>query len=243
MTFSMFLGDEYAVIWHPDFVPNTPNDAPYEYDSQMPMLRVVDRPVNRSDIQDTVLNISEQCCVGKLCSLHLANTDLYGVHHPKTLDIAAHISKELDAPKTGHHSITPEQIIKLQEELGDKRPDYFDKPYYKPYPSKHILGKIFLQSRSARFLFVVAFQDNYFVHHFVSNPIGMRFKLHRKRSLQHLLILCSFTIPIVIICQLWKNSRRSIVKPLWTSCMSIDFRRMLIYSVDSIRRLHNTKLQ
>lgn len=106
------------------------------------MLHPIDRPVNRSDIQTTVLNISEQCCVGKLCSLHLANMDLYGVDHPKTLAIAEHISKELDAPKTGHHSITPEQIMKLQEELGDARPDYFDKPYYKPYRSKHILGKI-----------------------------------------------------------------------------------------------------
>lgn len=138
------LGDEYAVIWHPDFVPQTVNDAPYEYDSPTSMLRPIDRPVNRSDIQETVLNISEQCCVGKLCSLHLANTDLYGVDHLRTLAIAAHISKELDAPKTGHHSITPEQIMKLQEQLGDARPDYFDKPYYKPYPSRHILGRILL---------------------------------------------------------------------------------------------------
>ncbi len=64
------------------------------------MLRVVDRPVNRADIQATVLDISEQSCVGKLCSLHLANMDVH------------------------------------------ERPDYFDKPYYKLYPSKHVLGKL-----------------------------------------------------------------------------------------------------
>ena len=134
-------GDEYAVIWHSAFIPKTPNDTPYDYDSQTPKLRVIDRPVNRSDIQATVLDISEQSCVGKLCSLHLANMDLHGVAHPKTLAIAGHISEELDAPKTGQHPLTPKQISQLQGELGNERPDYFDKPYYKLYPSKHVLGK------------------------------------------------------------------------------------------------------
>ena len=136
-------GDEYAVIWHPAFIPKTPNDTPYDYDSQIPMLRVVDRPVSRADIQATVLDISEQSCVGKLCSLHLANMDLHGVAHPKTLAIAGYISEELDAPKTGQHPLTPKQIAQLQIELGNERPDYFDKPYYRLYPSKHVLGQLF----------------------------------------------------------------------------------------------------
>ncbi|UJR28069.1 hypothetical protein I4U23_009325 [Adineta vaga] len=136
-------GDEYAVIWHSAFIPKTPNDIPYDYDSQTPMLRVVDRPVNRADIQATVLDISEQSCVGKLCSLHLANMDVHGVAHPRTLAIAGHISEELDAPKTGQHPLTPKQISHLQAELGHERPDYFDKPYYKLYPSKHVLGQLF----------------------------------------------------------------------------------------------------
>ncbi|CAF0932173.1 unnamed protein product [Rotaria sp. Silwood1] len=136
-------GDEYAVIWHPAFIPKTPNDIPYDYDSQTPMLRVVDRPVSRADIQATVLDISEQSCVGKLCSLHLANMDLHGVAHSKTLAIAGYISEELDAPKTGQHPLTPKQILQLQSELGNERPDYFDKPYYKLYPSKHVLGQLF----------------------------------------------------------------------------------------------------
>jgi len=115
------------------------------------MLRVVDRPVNRADIQATVLDISEQSCVGKLCSLHLANMDLHGVAHPKTLAIAGHISEELDAPKTGQHPLTPKQITQLQSELGNERPDYFDKPYYKLYPSKHVLGK-FIKNKKKRIL-------------------------------------------------------------------------------------------
>ncbi|CAF5097650.1 unnamed protein product, partial [Rotaria magnacalcarata] len=133
-------GDEYAVLWHPEFIPKTPNNTPYDYDSQTPMLRVVNRPVSRADIQATVLDISEQSCVGKLCSLHLANSDLHGVAHPKTLAIAGYISEELDAPKTGQHPLTPRQIAHLQSELGNERPDYFDKPCYKLYPSKHVLG-------------------------------------------------------------------------------------------------------
>jgi len=143
MKILLFLGDEYAVIWHPSFIPHTENDIPHDYDSQIPMLRVVGRPVNRSDIQSTVLDISEQSCVGKLCSLHLANMDRYGVADPRTLAIAGYISEELDAPKTGQHPVTPGKIMQLQAELGNDRPDYFDRPYYKLYPSKHVLGKYF----------------------------------------------------------------------------------------------------
>ena len=138
-------GDEYAVIWHPEFIPQTANDTPYDYDSDVPMKRIVGRPVNRADIQQTVLDISEQSCVGKLCSIHLANLDRFGVDNPKTLAIAGYISEELDAAKTGRHPLTPSQIMALQAELGNERPDYFDKPYYKSYPSEHILGKIFLK--------------------------------------------------------------------------------------------------
>jgi hypothetical protein len=143
MKILLFLGDEYAVIWHPAFIPHTENDIPHDYDSLIPMLRVVGRPVNRIDIRSTVLDISEQSCVGKLCSLHLANMDRYGVAHEKTAAIAASISKELDSSKTGQHPLTPKEIMQLQAALGNDRPDYFDKPYYKLYPSKHVLGKVF----------------------------------------------------------------------------------------------------
>ena len=139
-------GDEYAVIWHPAFIPQTPNDTPYDYDSQVPMLRV-DRPVNRTDIRNTVLDISEQSCAGKLCSIHLAFVDRYGVAAEQTLKIAGYISEELDAPKTGQHPLTPKQIVQLQEELKNERPDYFDKPYYKLYPSEHVLGQLFRSCR------------------------------------------------------------------------------------------------
>jgi hypothetical protein len=141
------LGDEYAVIWHPSFIPKTENNTPYEYDSQFPLLCVVDRLVNRSDIQDTVLDISEQSCVGKLCSIHLAYMDLYGVADSRTLAVAAHISEELDAAKTGHHPLTPKEITQLQNKLENKRPDYFDKPYYELYPSAHILGQLYRSCR------------------------------------------------------------------------------------------------
>ena len=101
-----------------------------------------DRPIERSDIQKIVLDISEQTCVGKLCSLHLANMDLLGVAHPKTLAIAGYIAKELDSPKSGLHPLTAKEVMALQAELGNARPDYFDKSFYKLYPSKHVLGKI-----------------------------------------------------------------------------------------------------
>ena len=140
-TFLVVLGDEYAVIWHPDFIPETSNDTPYDYNKEVPMLRITDRPVNRADIQATVLDISEQCCVGKLCSLHLAYTDLYGIAHPETLAIAGYIAEELDSAKTGRHPLTPKEIHQLELRLNNERPDFFDKPNYKLYPSVHVLGK------------------------------------------------------------------------------------------------------
>ncbi len=81
--------------------------------------------------------------MGKLCSIHLARMDLYGVADKRTVAIAALLSEELDAAKTGLHPLEPKHMMQLQAELGNERPDYFDKPYYKLYPSKHILGQLF----------------------------------------------------------------------------------------------------
>lgn len=105
------------------------------------MLKITDRPISRADIQATVLDISEQSCIGKLSSLHLAFTDRYGVAHPETLAIAGYIADELDAPKTGQHPLKPQELQELQSKLNNERPDYFDKPNYSLYPSKHVLGK------------------------------------------------------------------------------------------------------
>ncbi|CAF1556331.1 unnamed protein product, partial [Didymodactylos carnosus] len=135
-------GDEYAVYWHEDLVPTTDNIEPYDYDSQ-DQPEKLDRPITRDDINKVVLDISEQNCLGKLCSLHLAYVDKYGVDHEKCIEIAGAISEEVDAGKTGKHPYTLQKLKELNSHLNNERPDYIDNKHYSHYPSKHVLGKLF----------------------------------------------------------------------------------------------------
>lgn len=135
-------GDEYAVFWLDRLVPTTDNFQPYDYDSQPPPVPL-SRPVTRDDIVDVVLTISEQDCLGKLCCTHLAYVDRFGVQHDECIAIAAAISEELDAGKTGKHPFNEQKIKQLNRKLDNQRPDYIDKGQFDLYPSEHVLGKLF----------------------------------------------------------------------------------------------------
>ncbi|UJR29064.1 hypothetical protein I4U23_010278 [Adineta vaga] len=135
-------GDEYAVFWLDLLVPTTDNFQPYDYDSQKPPVPLA-RSVTRDDIVDVVLTISEHDCLGKLCCTHLAYVDKFGVQHDECIAIAAAISEELDAGKTGKHPFNEQKIKELNSKLDYKRPDYIDKDQFDLYPSEHILGKLF----------------------------------------------------------------------------------------------------
>lgn len=138
------IGDEYAVIWDPALVPNTENDAPYDYDCQEKPIRL-DRPVERSDINDIVLDIATQNLTGDMSNLHLAMADLLGTRHPEVLRLAGLISQELDAPKTGKHPITSEELNRYRIEILKQRyPDFMMKEHFKSYPSEKIIGNALL---------------------------------------------------------------------------------------------------
>jgi len=143
-------GDEYLVVWDEHLVPdNTDNAQPYDYDSHKPV-QTYNRPVTREDINETILNIAEQDCLGRLSNLHLAFADKFGVEDEKrreedilsTVELAVAISREVDSGKTGDHPLNENQIRKLNAALGNKRPDYMDNPNLDQYQSDHILGKI-----------------------------------------------------------------------------------------------------
>jgi RNA-dependent RNA polymerase len=135
-------GDEYAVFWLDLLVPTSDNYEPYDYDSQKPPVPL-SRAVTRDDIVDVVLTISEQDCLGKLCCTHLAYVDKLGVQHDECVAIAAAISEELDAGKTGKHPFSEQKIRELNTKLDYSRPDYIDKDQFNLYPSDHVLGKLF----------------------------------------------------------------------------------------------------
>jgi RNA-dependent RNA polymerase len=142
-------GDEYLVLWHKDLVPyHTENAPPYDYDSQTPA-KTYHRSVERDDINDIILNIAEQDCLGRLSNLHLAFADKFGVdseYRPaedvlSTVELAASISREVDSGKTGDHPLNENDIKILNNALGKERPDYMDNPNFEQYKSDHILGR------------------------------------------------------------------------------------------------------
>jgi hypothetical protein len=137
----IFEGDEYVVIWHEDLIPETPNEKAYAYDSQEdpPKLK---RPVTREDINQVVLDVSEQDCLGSLSNIHLAYVDKQGIKSDTCTQLAGAISQEVDAAKTGKHPLTDEEIKELREGLGNKWPDFMKSRGKKEYyPSSRILGK------------------------------------------------------------------------------------------------------
>lgn len=137
----LFLGDEYAVYWHPDLIPTTNNFSPYEYDSQEKPKKL-DRPVTRDDIRKIVLEISEQDALGRLSNLHLAFTDKFSIRHQDAILLAAAIAEEVDAGKTGKHPLTEDQIAELARKLDNERADFFNRPkQFDLYASSNAIGK------------------------------------------------------------------------------------------------------
>ena len=151
------LGDEYAVIWDPDLVPKTENFDPYEYDSQEKPVPL-DRTVEREDINQIVLDIASQNLTGDMSNLHLALADTLGTRHPIVLQLAGYISQELDAPKTGKHPITLEDLNGYRNEfLINGYPDFMMKETFKSYTSEQIIG-LFESFRFHLMFFFVIFR-------------------------------------------------------------------------------------
>ena len=100
------------------------------------------RPIERSDINDIVLDIAAQNLTGDMSNLHLALADALDTCHPKVVELAGYISQELDAPKTGKHPITSEDLNTYRRDLlTDGYPDFMMRERFKSYPSKKIIGK------------------------------------------------------------------------------------------------------
>ena len=143
------LGDEYVVIWHEDLIPKTPNEKPYDYDGQGETEKL-NRPITRDDINDIVMKVSEQDCLGTLSNLHLAYVDKFGIKSDVCKDLAGYISEEVDAAKTGKHPLSNEEIVKYRDELDGKWPDFMKgRGKNGFYPSERVLGKLYRSARRA----------------------------------------------------------------------------------------------
>ncbi|UJR25524.1 hypothetical protein I4U23_006870 [Adineta vaga] len=142
-------GDEYAVIWDPNLVPTTDNDEPYDYDSQEKPIKV-NRTIERKDIIEVVLDIAAQNLTGDMSNAHLALADYLGPRHPKVLHLAGLISQELDAPKTGKHPISNEELNQYRNDsLEGRYPDFMMREHYKSYLSDKTIGQLYRSARRA----------------------------------------------------------------------------------------------
>ncbi|CAF3530516.1 unnamed protein product [Rotaria socialis] len=136
-------GDEYVVIWDKDLIPETPNEEAYAYDSQEDPPKMK-RPITRDDINQIVMEVSEQDCLGSLSNIHLAYVDKEGIKSKICTDLAGAISQEVDAAKTGKHPLTEAQIADLRKGLNNIWPDFMKSRGKKNfYPSERILGKLY----------------------------------------------------------------------------------------------------
>ncbi|CAF0936913.1 unnamed protein product [Adineta ricciae] len=142
-------GDEYAVIWDPDLVPKTENDAPYDYDSQEKPKKF-GQHIERTDIINVVLDIAAQNLTGDMSNTHLALADKLDPRHPEVSKLAGLISQELDAPKTGKHPISSEELNTIRHELLQGLfPDFMMRERYKSYSSEKTIGQLYRSARRA----------------------------------------------------------------------------------------------
>jgi hypothetical protein len=118
------------------------NDVPYNYDSQEKPQKL-DRPVLRNDINEVVLDIAAQNLTGDMSNLHLALADSLGPSHTEVVYLAGLISQELDAPKTGKHPKTSDELSFYRIDLLKERyPDFMMREHFKSYSSEKTIGKL-----------------------------------------------------------------------------------------------------
>lgn len=122
-------------------IPTTENEKAYDYDGQADPIKLK-RPVERKDIIDVVMTISEQDCLGNLSNIHLAYADRDGVKSDFCKKLAGWISEEVDAAKTGQHPVSNEDLCQFKKDLNNEWPDFMKaRGPRKYYPSERILGE------------------------------------------------------------------------------------------------------
>lgn len=129
------------MIWLNELIPRTPNEEAYDYDAQGTS-RKMERPITRDDIVDSLMEVSEQDCLGTLSNIHLAYTDRERIGAEICKTLAGYISQEVDAAKTGKHPVTEEEIQRLRDGLNNQWPDFMkSKARREYYPSQRVLGQ------------------------------------------------------------------------------------------------------
>ncbi|CAI6337736.1 unnamed protein product [Periconia digitata] len=135
-------GDDYIVLWDPDFIPQVVNESPMDFTPEKPTES--DQPIQIEDIQKWFVTYMKNDSLSQIATAHLAQADFQaeGVRSETCLELARLHSQAVDYPKSGIRTI-------MSRELKPRKYPHFmeskTRPAHKIYRSTNILGKLYDQ--------------------------------------------------------------------------------------------------
>ncbi|KAH7726779.1 RNA dependent RNA polymerase family protein [Aphelenchoides avenae] len=141
-------GDEYTVIWDPEFFLLRSEQA-FDYTSIHEEVKAEDEEEFRAKMTTFFVDYVKQDSVGRLANAFLINSDLYGI----TSEVCSRIAKKhmlaLDFPKTG---VAPPPLSKkwddeVPPERTERVPDYMEKDHEPSYISRRLNGQLFRRAK------------------------------------------------------------------------------------------------
>lgn len=139
-------GDLYYVIWDKDLLPKN---------LKVPGEKIVEIPTEEKkttstgDSNTSLASMAQFFCdyvsknqLGIIANAHLAVSDLLGMRHPQSIQLARYVAAETDAPKKG---LTIGKINKKL--LPETYPDYMQKMDKPMYRSSTVLGQLYRESK------------------------------------------------------------------------------------------------
>jgi RNA-dependent RNA polymerase len=133
-------GDDYLVMWDPEFIPYTINEEPMDFTPDKP--DELDRDITIRDLTEFFVTYMKNDSLGQIAHAHLAQADWSpeGVRDWKCLELAKLHSQAVDYPKSGIRAVM------LRELKPSKWPHFMEKKYMpanKIYRSRGVLGKLY----------------------------------------------------------------------------------------------------
>ncbi|TGZ78031.1 RdRP-domain-containing protein [Ascodesmis nigricans] len=129
-------GDDYVVIWDPEFTDALMNEEPASYSA--PPKEKLDREVQVEDIQKFFVQYMKNDRLGMIANCHLAwaDTSPDGVKSTQCIQLAQLHSDAVDYPKSGVPA-------KMPSKLKTKYPHFMKKDADRSYTSSKILGQLY----------------------------------------------------------------------------------------------------
>ncbi|KAF2273695.1 RdRP-domain-containing protein [Westerdykella ornata] len=135
-------GDDYLVMWDPEFIPECINEQPMDFTPPKP--EEMARGITVKDLTDFFVTYMKNNSLGQIAHAHLAQADFRseGVRDEVCLELARLHSQAVDYPKSGIPAV-------MDKELRPRRwPHFMEKKHLGPhqeYRSTKVLGQLYDQ--------------------------------------------------------------------------------------------------